>query len=332
MTDERRVTLRHRLEFAAVRALSFLVGIGGPAFGRLLAVIVGSAIWVVAERRRRIVELNLDIAFGDTMTAREKRGIGRRSSVSMVQIALEMMLRRTRSDHSWIQCTEDPPYATSLDTETPNGLLYLSAHHGNWELGHWWCGQRGKPCLTIGRTLDNPLLEAWVSDSRGAHESALSINKPGAFLRVAKRLAQGGTVALVVDQNNRHDPLFVPFFGVEAAFHMAWAKLALRLRPRVVFCVSTRQGFGRFHYLARELFIPESGTEEERARALVEAYGRALEEAIRVNPDQYLWSHQRYRTRPPGEPPIYPVKRRRQVEPAPSPSTAGPQSATKELV
>jgi KDO2-lipid IV(A) lauroyltransferase len=229
----------------------------------------------------------------------------------MFLLLFEVLMRLEIPGQTWVRMIEDPPIQDAWDSECPQGLLFLSGHHGNWENGHWWSGMRGKPALVVGRMLDNPLMERWILRSRAAHDDAQSVERSGAFFRIAKTLRRAGTVALVVDQNNRTEPVFEPFFGVPAAFHIAWAELAVRVRPRIVFACAIRKKFGELHYVSRELHIADEGTPEEKARDLLRQYIAALEECIRIAPEQYLWVHRRYRTRPPGEPPLYRPRRRR---------------------
>ena len=123
-----------------------------------------------------------------------------------------------------------------------------------------------------------------------------------------KLLKSGGTLGLLIDLNTLDDEaIFVDFFGVPAATTFMLAKLALRTDALVIPLYAPwnhqRKKFV-FHALS-PISIEKSGDEQEDVRRLTAALSQSVEDFVRKYPEQWLWIHKRWKTRPPGEAPIY---------------------------
>jgi KDO2-lipid IV(A) lauroyltransferase len=187
------------------------------------------------------------------------------------------------------------------------GVLFLTAHFGAWELSCFAHSLFGNPMKFVVREIDNPKVERLIESYRG-----LSGNKPidkrNASRDILKALRNNETIGILVDQNTTRDEgVFVDFFGIPAATTPAVATLALRTGAAVIpgFMVwdsRTRKYRLRFD---RPLELISTG---DPARDIVEntqAFNVVLEQMIRQYPDQWLWIHRRWKTRPNGEPSLY---------------------------
>jgi KDO2-lipid IV(A) lauroyltransferase len=178
--------------------------------------------------------------------------------------------------------------------------LVLTAHLGNWE--YLTAVQRliGYPVAIVVRPLDSPTLDAPASAMRRKTGVEL-IDKRGALRPVLGALRRGGLVAVLLDQNAaRREGVFVPFFGRPASTSRSLALLALRTRTPIVPIFISREGVGRHHVVIEPPVRPPSMNDVEQA--IVELTARCtqiIEAAIRRTPEQWLWSHDRWRTRPP---------------------------------
>jgi len=182
-----------------------------------------------------------------------------------------------------------------------NGVLFATAHLGNWELSAFAYGLVKAPMQVIVRPLDNPLIDRMVARRRSLSGNRL-LEKQDFARAILKALRANEAVGILIDQNaSLEQGVFVDFFGVPACAGTGFAKLAVRSGAAVV------PGFALWSEAERRYvlrFYPPveiSGDAEADTRRL----HRQLEEVIREYPDQWLWIHRRWRTRPPGEPPIY---------------------------
>lgn len=177
-------------------------------------------------------------------------------------------------------------------------FLGLTAHLGNWEVAAAGVARAVGGAHGMARVSKNPLLQKWLLANR--QRGGLIIHpRRGGVRDLASALARGGVGLQVVDQNQRLRGVFATFFGQMASCERAGASLALRRGYPILVGVALRRGRGfRFEMVSTEPFVLENTG--DRARDLqvgVERINRAIEELVRMAPEQYLWIHDRYRTK-----------------------------------
>ena len=181
-----------------------------------------------------------------------------------------------------------------------NGVLLLTGHLGNWELGALAHGAVVGPISVMVRPIANPLVDRIVEARRSAHGNRV-IAKRNSAREVLKALSAGGTVGILADQNALpEDAVFVEFFGMPAAAHKGFAQLALRSGAAVVPAFARWDPASRRHVVeyGPEIEIVRSGVAERDIEINTQRFQRALEEQVRANPDQWLWIHRRWKTQP----------------------------------
>jgi Kdo2-lipid IVA lauroyltransferase/acyltransferase len=187
------------------------------------------------------------------------------------------------------------------------GVIFLTAHFGAWELSCFAHSLYGNPMKFVVREIDNSKVEKLIETYRGLAGNT-PIDKRNASRDILKALRNNETIGILVDQNTTRDEgVFVDFFGIPAATTPAVATLALRTGATVIpgFLIweaSTRK------YRLRFDPPPELTSTGDPARDILEntrAFNVTLENMIRRYPDQWLWIHRRWKTRPEGEPSIY---------------------------
>lgn len=181
------------------------------------------------------------------------------------------------------------------------GILVATAHFGNWELSAFAHALMTEPMHVMIRPLDNPAVDRLVEQRRQLSGNQL-ISKRDAARAVLRALHDNAAVGILIDQNtSAEEGVFVNFFGTPACANTGFAKIAARTGAVVI------PGFAVWseieqRYILR--FYPPIATTGD----VTEDTGRIhskLEEAIRDYPGQWLWIHRRWKTRPPGEPPLY---------------------------
>jgi Kdo2-lipid IVA lauroyltransferase/acyltransferase len=181
------------------------------------------------------------------------------------------------------------------------GVLVATAHLGNWELSAFAHAWMTAPMHIVVRPIDNRRIDALVERYRGLSGNHV-IEKKDAARGILKALKSGDAVGILIDQNTTLDQgVFIDFFGKKACAGMAFAKLAHHSGAAVV------PGFALWsdaeqRYILR--FYPEISMSGDVAEDTQRIHSQ-LESVIRQYPDQWLWIHRRWKTRPPGEPPLY---------------------------
>ena len=181
-----------------------------------------------------------------------------------------------------------------------SGVLLLTGHLGNWELGALAHGAVVGPISVMVRPIANPLVDRIVEARRSAHGNRVMAKRKSAR-EVLKALSAGGTVGILADQNALpEDAVFVEFFGMPAAAHKGFAQLALRSGAAVVPAFARWDPVSRRHVVeyGPEIEIVRSGVAERDIEINTQRFQRALEEQVRANPDQWLWIHRRWKTQP----------------------------------
>ncbi len=195
-----------------------------------------------------------------------------------------------------------------LARQRGNGVLFLTGHMSAWELAPFAHALYGHPLHFLVRPIKNRRVDELINRYR-----CLSGNRPieknKSARMILKVLGDGGTVGILSDHNTtREEGVFVDFFGIPASTTSGLARIALRTDAAVV------PGFLWWDYerrIYRLQFEPavalvRTGNEEADVRENTARFTGVIEDHIRRHPDQWLWVHKRWRTRPPGEQPIYP--------------------------
>lgn len=185
--------------------------------------------------------------------------------------------------------------------EQGRGVLIATAHLGNWELSAFAHALMTEPMHVMVRPLDNPLVDRLVEDRRTLSGNRL-INKRDAARTAMKALRRNEAVGILIDQNTAaHEGVFVEFFGKLACAGSGFVKLAYRSQAPVI------PGFAlwdenRNRYVLR--FYPQVELTGD-LQADTQRLHSILENIIRQYPDQWMWIHRRWKTRPNGEARLY---------------------------
>jgi Kdo2-lipid IVA lauroyltransferase/acyltransferase len=181
------------------------------------------------------------------------------------------------------------------------GVLVATAHLGNWELSAFAHALMTAPMEVVVRPLDNARVDALVERRRGLSGNNI-ISKRDAAREILRALKSGRAVGILIDQNSViEEGVFVDFFGTAACAGSGFAKLAHHSGAAVVPGYALWSEEERRYILRFDAEIPMSGDVREDTQR-IHAH---LESVIRRHPEQYLWIHKRWKTRPPGEAALY---------------------------
>jgi KDO2-lipid IV(A) lauroyltransferase len=187
------------------------------------------------------------------------------------------------------------------------GVLFLTGHFGAWELSSFAHSIYGHPMKFVVREIDNPRVERLISGYRTLGGNA-PVRRQNASRDILKALRNNETVGILMDQNTvREEGVFADFFGIRAATTPAVATFALRTGAAVI------PGFliwdeaikkHRLHF-DPPLELIQTGDRTDDILQNTRMFNKVLEKYVRRDPDQWLWIHRRWKTRPEGEPPLY---------------------------
>jgi KDO2-lipid IV(A) lauroyltransferase len=261
---------------------------------------LGDVLFALTVDRRRLALDNLARAFPE-LSARAHRDLCRRfyRHLGLTLVELWGLLARPVED-VLKEITLDGLGHLRAVMATRGRALLLSAHLGNWELLGVAHRLTGFPLTTVVRPLDVPWLDALAQRLRRKTGVDL-IDKRGAIRPVLAALDRGSPVGILLDQNaTRRQAVFVPFFGVAASTSRSVAVLARRSGAPVVPVFIRREAWARHRVLIHPpLEPPPANSGEAGVVDLTRRCTALIETAIRESPDQWLWMHNRWRTRPP---------------------------------
>lgn len=255
----------------------------------------------VLRLRRRVVEENLAHAFPE-MSDDGRRKLTRRMWEHLFLLVIEVAhAPRKIHETNWrryISLRNEDVLMRLLLDDRPT--LVTSAHFGNFELAGYSLALLGFPTHTVARTLDNPHLDRFVNQFRGAKGQYI-IPKNGGYDQIIEVLRRGMTMVFLADQYAGPKGCWVQFFNRPASAHKAIALLAFEHQAPVVVGYARRLS-RPLHFELNAFAVSDprgGGTETSSVRALTQWYSSRMEDMIRRAPEQYWWIHRRWKdTRP----------------------------------
>jgi Kdo2-lipid IVA lauroyltransferase/acyltransferase len=298
--------VKRRIRSVLVVAAIRLVSLAPLRLALALAAAVGRLAWLVARETRRTMLAQLARAFPEKPAA-EREAIARASLVHLARLAAEVVtLPRWRADlDAYVGLAPGAEEVFRAALGRGKGLVYVAGHVGNWELMAQRVPRLGPwPASTIAKATIDPAMNALIERARreGGVETLWreDSSTARAMIRCFKR---NEILGILIDQDTSVQSVFVPFFGRPAFTPRAAADLALRFRAPVVVGTCRRRGprAGDGHEVSavEVAYDPDAPDREAEAIKLTAACTAVLEGAIRRNPPEWVWMHERWKTQPP---------------------------------
>jgi Kdo2-lipid IVA lauroyltransferase/acyltransferase len=296
-----RRALTHRIEYLLTRGIQAVVSGMPVGLADRFGAGVGSLVHAPLRIRRGVVLANLRRAFPEAgeawirRTARAAyRHLGRETAATMrlAKLSAEAVIERTEMV-GW------EGFRSAV--EAGRGLVLMTGHFGNWEMGAASIAVRGVPFSAVVQRQSNLLVDASIEANR--HRLGVAtIERAEASRQVPRALRSGHVVGLVSDQDAGHSGLWVPFLGIPSSTARGPALFALRHGSPVFTIAAFRvPGEPRYRVVLEEVPVQRSGSLADDVFRLTAELNARLEEAIRAAPEQYFWFHKRWKTRPPAE-------------------------------
>ncbi len=296
-----RSKLRNILEYAAAVAAMKLLEWAPLPVSLVLARGCTRLLDLGIPRLRGVALRNLELTMPELdRTQRARIASGVFDSIARLLVAFAKFPRiGTANVSDWIRYEGYEHFERGL--ARGKGVLFATAHLGNWELSAFAHSLMSAPMHIMVRPLDNPFIDALV-ERRRALSGNYIVEKSVSALAVFRALKANHAVGILIDQNAApENGVFVDFFGVPACATVGLAKLAAHTGATVI------PGFALWeqkeHRYVLRFYEPIEITGD--AQRDTQALASSLEAVIRDYPDQWLWIHRRWKTRPPNHPPLY---------------------------
>jgi KDO2-lipid IV(A) lauroyltransferase len=299
--------MRRKLEYAAAWPFIKLLGILPRPFARALAIAISQLVYLFHVRLRQVGMRNLEMVFPEK-SEKERKRILRAEFTSLGRQLAELCQfpRYTPENIDEVVVYEqlenyERAYARG------KGVLFLTAHFGGWELSAFAHSLHGHRVNIVMRPMDNPYLDGLLQSYRTMHGNKV-VPKDDFVRGLLGAMKAGETVGILMDTNmTPPQGVFVDFFGIPACTASGLARIALRTDAAVVpgFTIwdeSLRKYRLRFD---PALELVRTGDLEADIITNTQKFTQVIEEYVRKYPEQWLWVHRRWKTRPPGEQPLY---------------------------
>ncbi len=295
------------MEYGAAWLILKGLGVLPRPLARSFAVLAARILYLSVPKLRRTANVNLRIAFPDWSDT-QRRAAARGMVRNLGWMAAEFARLPKLSKENIGQIVVLDGHENFLEGQRRGkGVLYLTGHIGAWELSSFAHALYGFPLHYMARPIDNQRIDRLVNTYR-----SLSGNRPifknESARTMLKILKDGGTVGILADQNTMpEEAVFVDFFGKKASTTTGIARVALHTGAAVVPGYTVWDAGIRKYLLRFEppVELIRTGDTERDVLENTQKFTRVIEDIIRKYPEQWVWVHGRWNTRPQGEPAVY---------------------------
>jgi len=276
------------------------------SMGLKIGAAVGSAAWRLLAYERNCSMVHLKVAFPEKPDD-ELLAIGKESFCNLGRGFFEFF----HFDDIFATLNSADPYVEVIGLEhfakevkEGTGAMAFTGHIGNWELMVATVTHSGFTGSTVVRTLYDPRLDKILNDHRRRH-GYIPLTKGGKDIvaDITKVFADNELLGLLIDQDTKVRSVFADFFGFPAKTPSGVAYLALMAQKDIHPCFNYRRPDGKFVvHIHPPLKRPRTGDMKADIQTYTEMMNKSLCDQIKQYPDQWVWLHRRWKTRPPGEP------------------------------
>jgi Kdo2-lipid IVA lauroyltransferase/acyltransferase len=303
----RDITLRQRLEDGSLRLMVRAIAVLPRGLARAVGAGIGTLAWWLLGRLRAVGMRNLEIAFPVMSEAGRRRILRGEYRALGWQIGEFCKMRGYSAETAsqFIRYDGLENYLAARDKG--KGVLVLTGHLGAWELSSFYHSLMGYPMSLVIRRLDNPLVDEFVNAIRSLHGNRV-IHKDDFARGLLTAMHRGETVGILMDTNmTPPQGVFVPYFEVEACTASGMARVALRSGAAVLPGFLVWEAAEKMYVLrfGEELTLVRTGDAEADIVANTALFTATIERYVRRYPEQWLWVHRRWKTRPEGEGKMY---------------------------
>ena len=299
--------MRQRIEYAAAWLVIRTLGALPRPLARAAAILFAQIVYLLHPRLRRVGMRNLALAFPQK-SAHERARILRGEFTSLGRQLAEVchFPQYTLANVGKVVVYDGfENYERAFGRG--KGVLFVTAHFGGWELSAFTHSMHGHPMHVVMRPMDNVYLDRMIRHYRTMHGNTL-VDKDDFGRGLLSAMKNGEVVGILMDTNmTPPQGIFVDFFGIPACTASGLARIALRTDAAVVpgFTIwDAALGKYRLRF-DPAVNLVRTGDNDADVAANTQLFTKIIEDYVRRYPDQWLWIHRRWKTRPEGQPPLY---------------------------
>lgn len=299
--------MREWLEYAAAWMGLKALGMMPRPVARLVGASFARVAYAIRTPLRRAAMQNLKLAFPDWSDSQRRKMVrGMIRQIGWMAGEFSQFPNYTRGNIERVVAVDG---FENFDAarRRGKGVLFLTGHMSAWELAPFAHALYGYPLHFLVRPIANRRVDALINRYRCLSGNR-AIEKNRSARAILKVLGTGGTVGILSDQNTAvEEGVFVDFFGIPASTTSGLARIALRTDAAVVPGFLSWDEVRRKYRLRFEpaVSLARTGDEEADVRESTARFTHVIEDYVRAHPDQWLWVHKRWKTRPPGEQSVY---------------------------
>lgn len=302
--------MREKLEYSVVWIMVHALRILPRGMARRIGAMLGMMAWHAVPRLRHVGHCNLRLSFPEWTEARRKAVLRRLYRNLGWQLAefCQMSKYTPEQSQKFIRYEGLENYLAAR--ERGRGVLIATGHLGAWELSSFWHSLMGYPMSMVIRRLDNERVDELVNRIRCLHGNRV-LHKDDFARGLIGAMRKGETVGILMDTNmTPPQGVFVPYFGRPACTASGLARVARKTGAAVLpgFLLWEEAERKYVLHFGPQIEIAANGKDEDDAVTNTARFTAVIENYVRQYPDQWLWVHRRWKTRPAGETPIYTKK------------------------
>lgn len=299
--------MRRKLEYAAAWPFIKILGLMPRSLARGFAIGIGGLVYRLHFRLRQVGMRNLEMAFPEKSEAERARILRGVFTSLGRQLAELCQFPKYSKDNVDDVVVYDGLENYERAYARGKGVLFLTAHFGGWELSAFAHSLHGHWLHVVMRPMDNEYLDRMLQNYRTMHGNKV-VPKDDFVRGLLAAMKAGETVGILMDTNmTPPQGVFVDFFGIPACTASGLARIALRTDAAVVpgFTIWD-EALGKYRLrFDPAVELMRTGDLEADIIANTQKFTKVIEDYVRKYPEQWLWAHRRWKTRPAGQPPLY---------------------------
>jgi len=289
------------LQYLPLRAIVTLISCCPMELDMQCSKLIGDLYFELGATRRNRAIRNIQNSFPE-LSSEEVRRLAKKSIEHMFQLfiaesAKMPSLITPTTWHRYVEFKNIERVTQRLSRKEP--IIFITGHCGNWELLGYVLSVLGYPIAALARPMDNPLINDWILGIREQYGLQV-VTKWGGVSVLQDLIRNKTSVGFIADQNAGDRGMFVPFFGRLASTYKSIGLLAMRYEIPIA-AVHAKRIDGQFKYEVSltDFITPDEWKEQPDPLFYITArYNKALEQMIKNAPEQYLWLHRRWKSRP----------------------------------
>jgi KDO2-lipid IV(A) lauroyltransferase len=251
--------------------------------------------------RRKLSINNLTLAY-PLKSEKEIYLLAKNSFKSIARTAAEILLvfnNKKNSDDFFVNKDETLEKIKEITKDNKKGIIFISAHFGNWEVLTDFMALHGYPTTVVGREGDNTFIEQNLTKPFRERHGHQNVYKKEAMSKMIRTLKSGGNVALLIDQKaGNTNSVIANFFGRECTTTISPATMKLKYDPLVIPLFAVRENDGKYRIVfdgAADYTAGEKADKNDKILELTQHYNDILESVVAQAPEQWFWVHNRWK-------------------------------------